>query len=141
MDFPLPHRPDVPPDAGHLRRLRERPLVPVVAAGREALLVTRHADVRTVLSDARFSREAWHGGTLFARTRASLALAAAVLSAGLLVAAARPGWWTAVAAAPLAVPALAARSFARGRTRWPRPAAVLYPPLAFASHLALGLAR
>ncbi|NKZ09191.1 cytochrome P450 [Actinomadura latina] len=74
MDFPLPHRPGVPLDAGHLRRLRERPLVPAAVAGRDALLVTRHADVRAVLSGARFSREAWHGGTLFARTPASLAL-------------------------------------------------------------------
>lgn len=76
MDFPLPHRPGVPLDEGHLRGLRERPLIPVVVAGRKALLVTRHADVRTVLSDGRFSREAWHGGTLFARAPASLALAA-----------------------------------------------------------------
>ncbi|WP_396445818.1 cytochrome P450 [Actinomadura sp.] len=74
MDFPLPHRPGVPLDAGHLRLLRERPLVPAAVAGRGALLVTRHADVRTVLADGRFSREAWHGGTLFARTPASLAL-------------------------------------------------------------------
>ncbi|TDE25194.1 cytochrome P450 [Actinomadura sp. 6K520] len=78
MDFPLPNRPGVPLDEGHLRILRERPLVPVVLpGGHRALLVTRHADVRTVLSDHRFSREAWTGGTLFARTAASLALAAA----------------------------------------------------------------
>ncbi|QKW35469.1 cytochrome P450 [Actinomadura sp. NAK00032] len=76
MDFPPPHRPGVPLDPGHLRRLHARPLVPAVVAGREALLATRHADVRTVLSDDRFSREAWRGGTLFARTPASLALAA-----------------------------------------------------------------
>ncbi|SPT63572.1 cytochrome P450 [Actinomadura madurae] len=77
MDFPLPCRPGVPLDEDHLRRLRERPLVPVVlAGGHKALLVTRHPDVRTVLSDDRFSREAWNGGTLFARTPASLALAA-----------------------------------------------------------------
>ncbi|TDC44447.1 cytochrome P450, partial [Actinomadura sp. KC345] len=78
MDFPLPDRPGVPLDEGHLRRLRERPLVPVVlASGHRALLVTRHADVRAVLSDGRFGREAWSGGTLFARTPESLALAAA----------------------------------------------------------------
>ncbi|GAA1873398.1 cytochrome P450 [Actinomadura bangladeshensis] len=77
MDFPLPHRPGVPLDEGHLRLLRARPLVPAAVAGRDALLVTRHADVRAVLSDDRFSREAWHGGTLFARTPESLALAAA----------------------------------------------------------------
>jgi cytochrome P450 len=76
MQFPLPSRPGVPLDEGHLRRLRERPLVPVVLpGGHKALLVTRHAGVRTVLSDDRFSREAWNGGTLFARTPASLALA------------------------------------------------------------------
>ncbi|TDC75536.1 cytochrome P450 [Actinomadura sp. 7K507] len=77
MDFPLPNRPGVPLDEGYLRRFRERPLVPVVlASGHRALLVTRHADVRAVLSDDRFSREAWAGGTLFARTPESLALAA-----------------------------------------------------------------
>jgi cytochrome P450 len=75
MDFPLPSRPGVALDEDHLRCLRERPLVPVVLeGGHKALLVTRHADVRTVLSDDRFSREAWTGGTLFARTPASLAL-------------------------------------------------------------------
>src|SRR3954451_11635739 len=77
MDFPLPDRPGVPLDEEHLRHLRGRPLVPVVlASGHRALLVTRHADVRTVLSDDRFSRDAWKGGTLFARTSESLALAA-----------------------------------------------------------------
>ncbi|XRQ02348.1 cytochrome P450 [Actinomadura welshii] len=77
MDFPPPNRPGVALDAGRLRRLREAPLVPaVLPSGHRALLVTRHADVRTVLSDDRFSREAWTGGTLFARTPASLALAA-----------------------------------------------------------------
>ncbi|MGP4024937.1 cytochrome P450 [Actinomadura sp. 3N407] len=75
MDFPLPNLPGVALDEGYLRRFRQRPLVPVVlASGHRALLVTRHADVRTVLSDDRFSREAWAGGTLFARTRTSLAL-------------------------------------------------------------------
>src|SRR5690606_21746072 len=77
MDFPFPNRPGVPLDEGYLRIFRERPLVPaVLPGGRPALLVTRHADVRTVLSDDRFSREAWTGGTLFARTPESLALAA-----------------------------------------------------------------
>lgn len=77
LPFPLPDRPGVPLDEGHLARLRERPLVPVaLAGGHRALLVTRHADVRTVLSGERFSREAWAGGTLFARTPESLALVA-----------------------------------------------------------------
>ncbi|WP_131742815.1 cytochrome P450 [Actinomadura roseirufa] len=73
--FPPPGRPGVPLDEEHLRRLRERPLVPVaLAGGHPALLVTRHADVRTVLADDRFSREAWGNGTLFARRPESLAL-------------------------------------------------------------------
>ncbi|MFB4297382.1 cytochrome P450 [Actinomadura sp. NTSP31] len=77
MDFPLPHRPGVPLDGRHLRRLRERPLTPVeLPGGHRALLVTRHADVRAVLAGDRFGREAWTGGTLFARDAASLALAA-----------------------------------------------------------------
>jgi hypothetical protein len=71
----------------------------------------------------------------------ALALTVPVLSAGLLAAFARPGWWTAAAAAPLAVPALAAWRFARGRRRWPRAATAAYPLLAFAGFLALGLAR
>lgn len=45
------------------------------------------------------------------------------------------------AAAPLAVPALAARSFVRGRARWPRPAIAGHLLATFASYLALGLAR
>ncbi|QKG26815.1 cytochrome P450 [Actinomadura verrucosospora] len=77
MEFPLPHRPGVPLDGGHLRRLRERPLTPVqLPGGRDALLVTRHADVRAVLAGDRFGREAWTGGTLFARDAPSLALVA-----------------------------------------------------------------
>ncbi|HEU5028708.1 MAG TPA: cytochrome P450 [Spirillospora sp.] len=77
MDFPLPHRPGVPLDPGHLRRLRERPLTPVrLPGGHDALLVTRHADVRAVLAGGGFGREAWTGGTLFARDAPSLALVA-----------------------------------------------------------------
>jgi hypothetical protein len=70
-----------------------------------------------------------------------LALAVAVLSAGLLAAFARPGWWTLAAVAPLAVPAVAAWDFARGRARWPPLATAAYPLLTFAGCVALGLAR
>jgi cytochrome P450 len=73
--FPLPDRPGVCLDPEYVSRYGAEPLVPVrLRSGHPVLLVTRHADVRTVLSDARFSREAWAGGTLFARDSASLAL-------------------------------------------------------------------
>lgn len=73
--FPFVDRPGVSLDPEYLRRYRDRPLVPVqLSNGREALLVTRYADVRTVLSDPRFSRQAWAGGTLFARDTKALAL-------------------------------------------------------------------
>ncbi|QKW35470.1 hypothetical protein HUT06_16670 [Actinomadura sp. NAK00032] len=66
-------------------------------------------------------------------------LAAPVLPAALLASSARTGPWTAAAFVPLAVPALAAVVFARGRARWPAPA--LYPLSAFASWTVLGLSR
>ncbi|MBJ6637967.1 cytochrome P450 [Streptomyces sp. DHE7-1] len=73
--YPFPDLPGICLDPGRLARLREEPLVPVrLGNGRDALLVTRHEDVRTVLSDDRFSREAWAGGTLFARRSSALAL-------------------------------------------------------------------
>ncbi|MFB6887691.1 cytochrome P450 [Kitasatospora sp. NPDC056327] len=73
--FPLADRPGIGLDREYLERFRAEPLVPVrMASGRRALLVTRHADVRTVLADPRFSREAWVNGTLFARKSTSLAL-------------------------------------------------------------------
>ncbi|MBB4705911.1 cytochrome P450 [Sphaerisporangium siamense] len=43
-------------------------------SGREALLVARYQDVKLVLSDARFSRAAFAGTPLFARTAESLPL-------------------------------------------------------------------
>ncbi|MET7603089.1 cytochrome P450 [Streptomyces avermitilis] len=73
--FPFPGLSGISLDPGLLDRYRDEPLVPVgLANGREALLVTRYADVRTVLSDDRFSREAWANGTLFARKSGALAL-------------------------------------------------------------------
>jgi cytochrome P450 len=75
MDFPLEARPGVALDPDYLKLLRADPLVPVkLPAGRSALLVTRYADVRTMLSDDRFSREAWTNGPLFARRPETLAL-------------------------------------------------------------------
>jgi cytochrome P450 len=75
--FPFPDRPGIALDPAYLERYRREPMVPVLLRGEHpAWIVTRHADVRTVLTDPRFSREAWAGGTLFARDRQSLALAA-----------------------------------------------------------------
>ncbi|MFI7601244.1 cytochrome P450 [Actinoplanes sp. NPDC049681] len=74
--FPLPDLPGIALDPERLALLHDEPLVPVrLAGGQQVLLVTRYADVRTVLADPRFSREAWQGGTLFARKSATLALA------------------------------------------------------------------
>jgi len=74
--FPFPDRPGVGLDPEYLQRFRDQPLLPVrLAGGHDALVVTGYSDVRTVLADPRFSREAWANGTLFARKRGSLALA------------------------------------------------------------------
>jgi cytochrome P450 len=73
--FPFPDRPGVPLDPEYLRLYRSAPLIPVTLRnGRTARLVTRHQDVRTVLSDDRFSRGQWNSGTLFARESTALAL-------------------------------------------------------------------
>ncbi|QWP77577.1 cytochrome P450 [Lysobacter sp. K5869] len=73
--FPFPGRGGSALPDDYLQRLRERALVPATLAnGRAAWLVTRYADVRTVMSDPRFSRQAWAGGTLFARDSKALAL-------------------------------------------------------------------
>ncbi|MBO3749902.1 cytochrome P450 [Streptosporangiaceae bacterium NEAU-GS5] len=75
MDFPLASRPGVGLDSEYLKVLRSEPLVAAtLPMGRDVLLVTRHADVRTVLADDRFSREAWANGTLWARRTETLAL-------------------------------------------------------------------
>ncbi|MEV1287422.1 cytochrome P450 [Micromonospora sp. NPDC049679] len=74
--FPFADRPGISMDQEYLGLFRDEPLVPVqLANGQQALLVTRYADVTTVLSDPRFSREAWRSGTLFARESSALALA------------------------------------------------------------------
>ncbi|HEV2635151.1 MAG TPA: cytochrome P450 [Actinocrinis sp.] len=74
--FPFPHPPGArPPD--RFGELTGEPGLPrvVLPSGVPALLATRHADVRAVLSDDRFSREAYRGRPMFARSNASLALA------------------------------------------------------------------
>lgn len=73
--FPFPDRPGVSLDQDYLQLYRSAPSIPVTLRnGRSAHLITRHADVKTVLSDDRFSRGQWHAGTLFARNSAALAL-------------------------------------------------------------------
>jgi nocardicin N-oxygenase len=46
----------------------------LLSNGSQALLVARHAEVKAVLSDDRFSRASFHGRPMFARTTESLAL-------------------------------------------------------------------
>jgi nocardicin N-oxygenase len=73
--FPFRHGPDVRPP-GEYRGLLAAGALPRVTLpdGSEALLALTYADVRVVLSDARFSRAAFTGANLFARARRSLAL-------------------------------------------------------------------
>lgn len=73
--FPFCPGPDVRPPAEY-RQLLAPGALPRVALpdGAEALLALSYADVRVVLSDARFSRAAFTGANLFARARRSLAL-------------------------------------------------------------------
>ncbi|GLW33618.1 cytochrome P450 [Actinoplanes regularis] len=81
MSDPIPHfpfadRPGIELTPAYLDLLRAGPLLPVqLPGGWQALLVTGYDDVRTVLADPRFSREAWQNGTLFARDSSMLALA------------------------------------------------------------------
>jgi cytochrome P450 len=73
--FPFADRPGIGLDPEYLGRYRDQPLLPVqLANGREALVATAYDDVKTVLADPRFSREAWANGTLFARKSSALAL-------------------------------------------------------------------
>ncbi|MDH2430333.1 cytochrome P450 [Sphaerisporangium sp. TRM90804] len=74
--FPFPDLPGVAVPEERLREYRDRPLMPVTLPnGREALLVTEYDDVRTVLADPRFSREAYAQHPLFARSSKNLSLA------------------------------------------------------------------
>ncbi len=73
MRFPFAEQPALAPPAEYAAL---PPLAPVtLAGGREALLVTRYDDVRTVLADPRFSRAAYTAAPMFARRPESLALA------------------------------------------------------------------
>ncbi|MEU1736388.1 cytochrome P450 [Streptosporangium sp. NPDC020145] len=74
--FPFPEGPDARPPKEY-EELLGLPGLPEVTLsnGRQALLVSRHAEVRAVLSDDRFSRAAFSGRPMFARTPESLALA------------------------------------------------------------------
>ncbi|WP_428964965.1 cytochrome P450 [Micromonospora fluostatini] len=73
--FPFAAGPTVepPPEYPALHAL-PRPGRVRLRNGREALVVTRWADVRLVLSDRRFSRSAYTSGPLFARSADSLPL-------------------------------------------------------------------
>ncbi|GAA3093059.1 cytochrome P450 [Streptosporangium carneum] len=74
--FPFPEGPDARPPREY-EELLGRPGLPLVmlSNGSEALLVARHAEVKAVLSDDRFSRASFAGRPMFARTPESLALA------------------------------------------------------------------
>jgi cytochrome P450 len=73
--FPFPEGPGIDPPVNYHEMADPAGLLEVtLSTGFPALLVTRYEDVRTVLSDDRFSRSAYGGRSLFARERRSLAL-------------------------------------------------------------------
>lgn len=73
--FPFAAGPGTEPPAEYARiRAGACPAAGRLAGGREARLLTRHDDVRQVLSDPRFSRAAYTEGPLFARSADSLPL-------------------------------------------------------------------
>jgi cytochrome P450 len=74
--FPFPH-PSSPRPPARFAEMTAEPGLPRVTLsnGASALLVSRYAEVRAVLSDDRFSREAFAGKPMFARSNRSLALA------------------------------------------------------------------
>ncbi|GLW68384.1 cytochrome P450 [Kitasatospora phosalacinea] len=74
--FPFPACPGARPPARYAQLVAEPGLPRVLLpSGVEALLVTRYEEVRTVLSDDRFSREAFPGRPMFARSPESISLA------------------------------------------------------------------
>lgn len=74
--FPFPHPPS-PRPPGRFAELIAEPGLPrvMLSNGASALLVSRYAEVRAVLSDDRFSRASFSGKPMFARSNSSLALA------------------------------------------------------------------
>ena len=74
--FPFPHPPSPRPPA-RFAEITGEPELPrvVLSNGASALLVSRYAEVRAVLSDDRFSRASFAGRPMFARSSGSLALA------------------------------------------------------------------
>ena len=73
--FPFPHPPSPRPPSRFAEMTTEAGLPRVVLSnGASALLVTRYAEVRAVLSDDRFSRASFAGKPMFARSSGSLAL-------------------------------------------------------------------
>ncbi|WP_431682743.1 cytochrome P450 [Kitasatospora sp. KL5] len=74
--FPFPGCPGARPPARYAQLTAEAGLPRVLLpSGVEALLVTRHEEVRAVLADDRFSREAFPGRPMFARSPESISLA------------------------------------------------------------------
>ncbi|GAA1971567.1 cytochrome P450 [Catenulispora subtropica] len=74
--FPFAH-PSSPRPPARFAEMTAEPGLPrvVLSNGASALLVSRYAEVRAVLSDDRFSRASFTGKPMFARSTASLALA------------------------------------------------------------------
>ncbi|MFJ8589548.1 cytochrome P450 [Streptomyces sp. NPDC093595] len=75
--FPFPDQPGVELTGAGLRTFRDQSYQQVeLGSGQQALLVTQYEDVKIVLTDPRFSREAWRSGSMFARKSEALALTA-----------------------------------------------------------------
>lgn len=125
--------------AGYLDAAGHGPDASALTAVLVAVLAAGHVELAGKTTRAPLPGERTCTAVLGLRGAVACVLAAPALSAVLLAFCARTGPWTAVAFAPLIVPAPAAVSFARGRTRWPAPA--LYMAAAFASWAVLGLAR
>ncbi len=74
-EFPFAEGPGIEPPAEYREIVGSGTLPPVVlAGGAAAVLVTRHADVKAVLGDDRFSRAAYGQASIFARESESIAL-------------------------------------------------------------------
>lgn len=106
------------------------------------MLAAGHAELAGKLTRAPRPGERTYTATLGVTGTAALAIAAAALSAGLLIVWSRaPAGWALVPLIPLVPPAIAAWTLSRGRARRPPAATALYLPLCFASYIVLGLAR